>query len=46
MHLRRLPPPDIRGRFPADEADEPDFFDDDNAGFDSETDDEEGDEDN
>jgi hypothetical protein len=45
MYLRRLPPPDIRGRFAADEADDRDFSDDDNGGFDSEIEDEDGDED-
>ena len=45
MYLRRLPPPDIRGRFAADEADDSDFSDDDNGGFDSEIEDEPGDED-
>jgi hypothetical protein len=45
MYLRRLPPPDIRGRFAADEADDPDFIDDDNGEFDSRINDEDGDED-
>ena len=45
MYLRRLPTPDIRARFAADEADDPDILDDDNNGdFDSEIKDEDGDE--
>jgi hypothetical protein len=44
MHLRRLPPPDIRGRFPAEETDDPEFMDEDNGSFDSEIEDEDGDE--
>ena len=45
MYLRRLPPPDIRGRFANDEADDPDFLDDDNGGLDLEIEDEDGDDD-
>ncbi len=45
MYLRRLPPPDIRGRFATDEADDRDFIDDNKGSFDSEIEDEDGDED-